>query len=203
MSGPDYSQKSSAQIIEEQAASLNAKEDRHNKSASYDTHNTTLSEESGVNESGLSEFPGAEVHVGRTGYTGGGDNMVRPLNVSPLSLRRADTGIHFAQGIPVEHGGDPRTDGSTAADFDDVPAGEDRNSWQAKTQPGSSESPSSHVQLASAPTSQSEKCFMMGDRLTFLLSFRSQRLWPGKRSPPHDRRLRRRLAAEPHRLLSH
>ncbi|BGO96157.1 hypothetical protein NBRC10512_006689 [Rhodotorula toruloides] len=115
MSGPDYSQKSSAQIIEEQAASLNAKEDRHNKSASYDTHNTTLSEESGVNESGLSEFPGAEVHVGRTGYTGGGDNM----------------------GIPVEHGGDPRTDGSTAADFDDVPAGEDRNSWQAKTQPGS------------------------------------------------------------------
>lgn len=46
----------------------------------------------------------------------------------------------FGQGIPVEHGGDPRTNGSTAADFDDVPAGEDRNSWQAKTQPGSSES---------------------------------------------------------------
>lgn len=77
MSGPDYSQKSSAQIIEEQAASLNAKEDRFNKSASYDTHNTTTSDESGVNESGLSEFPGAEVHVGRTGYSGGGDNMVR------------------------------------------------------------------------------------------------------------------------------
>ncbi|BGP28084.1 hypothetical protein JCM10295v2_007071 [Rhodotorula toruloides] len=115
MSGPDYSQKSSAQIIEEQAASLNAKEDRFNKSASYDTHATTTSEESGVNESRLDEFPGAEVHVGRSGYTGGGDNM----------------------GISVEHGGDPRTHGSHAADFDDLPAGEDRKSWLAKTQPGS------------------------------------------------------------------
>ncbi|GEM11798.1 hypothetical protein Rt10032_c17g5815 [Rhodotorula toruloides] len=100
MSGPDYSQKSSAQIIEEQAASLNAKEDRFNKSASYDTHATTTSEESGVNESRLDEFPGAE-------------------------------------GISVEHGGDPRTHGSHAADFDDLPAGEDRKSWLAKTQPGS------------------------------------------------------------------
>jgi len=46
---------------------------------------TTLSDESGVNESGLDKFDGASVEVGRTGQTGGGDNMV-----STVPLRSDD-----------------------------------------------------------------------------------------------------------------
>ncbi|GAA6019722.1 hypothetical protein JCM10207_009242 [Rhodosporidiobolus poonsookiae] len=112
LSGPDYSNKASAQIIDEQAASLNAK----TRDNTWDTARTDLSDNSGVNESGLEGFPGASVEVGRTGYSGGGDNMT----------------------IPVEHGGDPRTNGSRASAFEShVPAGEDERSWQAKTQPGS------------------------------------------------------------------
>ncbi|GAA5988422.1 hypothetical protein JCM10908_003560 [Rhodotorula pacifica] len=114
MSDP-YANKSDAQIIAEQAASLDAKSDRFNAEARFDAKRTSLEEESGVNESGLEkEFPGASVSVGRTGQTGGGENMT----------------------IPVEEGGDPRTDGSHASAFDDVPAGEDRASYKAKTQPG-------------------------------------------------------------------
>ncbi|GAA5890559.1 hypothetical protein JCM6882_002962 [Rhodosporidiobolus microsporus] len=114
MSGPDYSNMSDAQIINEQAASLNAKSDSRNK-AQFDTGRTELSDTTGVNETGLDEFPGATVEVGRTGYTGGGDNMR----------------------IPPEHGGDPRTEGSRASAFEShIPAGEDEQSWQAKTQPG-------------------------------------------------------------------
>ncbi|BGP58593.1 hypothetical protein JCM8202_002354 [Rhodotorula sphaerocarpa] len=114
MSAP-YANKSDADIIAEQAASLARKEDRFDASTNYDPKRTTLGDESGVNESGIqNEFPGTTVEVGRTGRTGGGDNMR----------------------IPVEEGGDERTNGSHASHFDKVPAGEDRTSYAAKTQPG-------------------------------------------------------------------
>ncbi|TNY20184.1 hypothetical protein DMC30DRAFT_417227 [Rhodotorula diobovata] len=77
---------------------------------------TSLDDESGVTDGGLGEFQkyGAAVEVGRTGQSGGGDNM----------------------NIPPEQGGDPRTHGSHASHFDNVPAGEDKDSWLAKNQPG-------------------------------------------------------------------
>jgi len=43
------------------------------------------------------------------------------------------------QNVPVEQGGDARTNGSAAREFDNVPAGETQQSQQAKTSPGSSE----------------------------------------------------------------
>lgn len=86
MSNP-YEGKSDADIIAEQAASLNRKADRFDSSASFDPKRTSLGDESGVNESGLQdEFPGSTVEVGRTGRTGGGDNMVR-LVISTLDFR--------------------------------------------------------------------------------------------------------------------
>lgn len=97
MSAP-YANKSDADIIAEQAASLARKEDRFDASTNYDPKRTTLGDESGVNESGIqNEFPGATVEVGRTGRTGGGDNMVRFLFLfSPFAMmllfRREDTG---------------------------------------------------------------------------------------------------------------
>ncbi|GAA6043019.1 hypothetical protein JCM8097_003891 [Rhodosporidiobolus ruineniae] len=97
-----YAGKSDAQIINEQADSLDAKT---RGTRPFDTSNTDISDNSGVNESGLDEFEGANVE---------------------LSSRR----------IPVEQGGDPRTEGSRYEEFDDVPAGEDRASWKARTQPG-------------------------------------------------------------------
>ncbi|GAA5825555.1 hypothetical protein JCM5353_002338 [Sporobolomyces roseus] len=101
------SSKSNQQIIDESDAALNTSSDKD-----FDPKRTTLSDESGVNESGLDKFEGASVEVGRTGQTGGGDNM----------------------NIPVEQGGDARTNGSAAKEFDNVPAGETQ---QAKTNPGS------------------------------------------------------------------
>ncbi|GAA5828591.1 hypothetical protein JCM11251_000867 [Rhodosporidiobolus azoricus] len=107
MSGPDYSNKSDAQIINEQAASLNAKSDSRNK-AQFDTGRTEMSDTTGVNETGLDEFPGATVEI---------TNNSR---------------------IPVEQGGAPRTEGSRPSAFEShVPAGEDEQSWKMKTQPGS------------------------------------------------------------------
>jgi len=44
------------------------------------------------------------------------------------------------QNIPPEQGGNARTEGSHASHFDGVPAGEDKDSWLAKTQPGQSAS---------------------------------------------------------------
>ncbi|GAA5913404.1 hypothetical protein JCM8208_004753 [Rhodotorula glutinis] len=77
---------------------------------------TSLDDESGVTDGGLGEFQkfGAGVEVGRTGASGGGDYM----------------------NIPPEQGGNARTEGSHASHFDGVPAGEDKDSRLAKTQPG-------------------------------------------------------------------
>ncbi|PWN45061.1 hypothetical protein IE81DRAFT_298185 [Ceraceosorus guamensis] len=69
----EYAGKSNEQIIQEQAASLSSKDSNFTKDK-YNPRNTVLSEQSGVNESGLGEFPGADVQVGRTGQTGGGTN---------------------------------------------------------------------------------------------------------------------------------
>jgi hypothetical protein len=78
-----YAGKSDEQIINEQAASL-ASKDNYQTSDKYNTRTTVNEETSNVNESGLDEFPGADVSVGRTGQTGGGTN---------------------AQNIPPEEGG--------------------------------------------------------------------------------------------------
>ncbi|BGP20817.1 hypothetical protein JCM10213_008148 [Rhodosporidiobolus nylandii] len=104
--------KNDAQIIQENAASLNAK-----ATASYKTPRSELSDTTGVTDTGLGEFRdySPNVEVGRTGRTGGGENMR----------------------IPPEEGGDDRTEGTHVAEFDNVPAGEDAASWKAKTQPGS------------------------------------------------------------------
>ncbi|GAA5970262.1 hypothetical protein JCM11641_001640 [Rhodosporidiobolus odoratus] len=98
-----------AQIDADNAASLSAKGGNHQ------TPRSDLSDNSGVTDTGLGEFPGATVEAGRTGRTGGGDNL----------------------NIPPEEGGDPQTEGSQVSTFDNVPAGEDAASWQAKTQSGS------------------------------------------------------------------
>ena len=78
-----YAGKSDEQIIAEQAGSL-ASKDNYQTSDSYNPRETVTSEESNVNESGVEEFAGAEVSVGRTGQTGGGTS---------------------AQNIPPEEGG--------------------------------------------------------------------------------------------------
>jgi hypothetical protein len=68
-----YEGKSDEQIIGEQAASL-ASKDNYQTKDSYNPKTTTSEEESNVNDSGLDEFPGAQVSIGRTGQTGGGTN---------------------------------------------------------------------------------------------------------------------------------
>lgn len=78
-----YAGMSDEQIINEQAGSL-ASKDNYQTKDSYNPRNTVTSEESNVNESGVEEFAGAQVSVGRTGQTGGGTS---------------------AQNIPPEEGG--------------------------------------------------------------------------------------------------
>ncbi|CAO1618385.1 unnamed protein product [Parajaminaea phylloscopi] len=68
-----YAGKSNEQIINENAAALESKSSS-STSDSFNPRNTVLSEQSGVNESGVEGFPGADVQVGRTGQTGGGTN---------------------------------------------------------------------------------------------------------------------------------
>lgn len=69
-----YAGKTNEQIIEENAAALGAKSSSRTGD-DFQPRNTVLSEESGVNESGVEGFAGAEVNVGRTGQTGGGTNV--------------------------------------------------------------------------------------------------------------------------------
>lgn len=49
----EYQGKTDAQIIEEQAMSLNAKSDNQDPTEKFQPRNTVLSEQSGVNESGV------------------------------------------------------------------------------------------------------------------------------------------------------
>lgn len=77
-----------------------------------------LAQESGVDDNEISgKFPGAEVHVGRTGQTGGGTNP---------------------QQIPVEEGGDKF--GTRSNIFENAPAGETIIDRLAQEQPGACES---------------------------------------------------------------
>lgn len=83
-----------------QASSLDAKSSGQT-SDSFNPRTTVLSEDSGLNESGVTDggFPGAQVQVGRGGMTGGGTNP---------------------QNIPPEEGGDDRAQrvGETSARFE-------------------------------------------------------------------------------------
>ncbi|PWN26800.1 hypothetical protein BDZ90DRAFT_232902 [Jaminaea rosea] len=76
-----FAGKSNAQIIDEQSADLDQKS-RGQTGESFNPRNTALSEESGLNESGVndsSKFPGVEIQHGRGGMTGGGDEVpIRP-----------------------------------------------------------------------------------------------------------------------------
>ncbi|CEH18753.1 hypothetical protein CBOM_05464 [Ceraceosorus bombacis] len=74
----EYAGKSNEQIIQEQVASLSSKDSNFTKDK-YNPRNTVLSEQSGVNESGLGEFPGADVQVGRTE---GGSSKAQSLGQS-------------------------------------------------------------------------------------------------------------------------
>ncbi|EGN92505.1 hypothetical protein SERLA73DRAFT_190992 [Serpula lacrymans var. lacrymans S7.3] len=65
--------KSNEDIIREQASSLREKSD-YKSHVRFQPTSTATSEESGVNESGVTGFPGADVRVGRMGQTGGGTN---------------------------------------------------------------------------------------------------------------------------------
>ncbi|PWN19982.1 hypothetical protein BCV69DRAFT_283507 [Microstroma glucosiphilum] len=110
-----YAGKSNEQIINEQAASLDSKSSS-STSDSFQPRTTVTSEESGVNESGLGEFPGAEVHVGRTGATGGGTS---------------------AQNIPPEEGGQDSTGGESSARFEGLGGPEDKKAQTLADAPGS------------------------------------------------------------------
>ncbi|CAO1626893.1 unnamed protein product [Sympodiomycopsis kandeliae] len=106
----EYSGKTNAQIIEEQAASLDNKTSS-STSDQFQPRNTVLSEESGVNESGVEGFPGAQVAVGRTGLTGGGTNP---------------------QNIPSEEGGD----NLSSSRFEGLGGPEDKNVQELADNPG-------------------------------------------------------------------
>lgn len=83
----------------------------------FNTKTTVTSEESGVNESGVEkEFPGASVHVGENGQTGGGDNMI----------------------IPPEEGGDDHAEtlGTRAQGFEGEGGPETSLAKEAQTNPG-------------------------------------------------------------------
>lgn len=103
----EYQGKTDAQIIEEQAMSLNAKSDNQDPTEKFQPRNTVLSEQSGVNESGVGGFAGAQVNVGRTGQTGGGTNP---------------------QIIPAEEGGDARSQrpGETSERFEGAMGGQEQ-----------------------------------------------------------------------------
>ncbi|GAA5932514.1 hypothetical protein JCM1841_000234 [Sporobolomyces salmonicolor] len=122
MSGPDYSHKTDAQIIAEQAASLDAKSNRFDKRHQFDSKSTALSEESGLNDSNMGEFPTWSVYSGRTPYSGGGAN---PMTNPPEHGGAYHQPGHF-KGRP----------GTPTTQFEDVPAGETKPSWRAKTNPG-------------------------------------------------------------------
>lgn len=113
-----YGGKSDQQIIQEQAASLGAKEDYQNPTK-FNPRNTVSQEEeqSNVNESGLQEFPGAYVSVGRTGVNGGGTN---------------------AQNIPPEEGGLDRSQvqGESSDRFEGLGGPEDKKREALANNPG-------------------------------------------------------------------
>lgn len=109
-----YAGKSNEQIIEEQAADLQAKSSS-TTSDSFNPRTTVTSEESNVNESGLESFPGAEVHVGRTGQTGGGTN---PQTILP------------------EEGGQESTQGESSARFEGLGGPEDKKRETLANNPG-------------------------------------------------------------------
>lgn len=101
-----YAGKSDAQIIQEQAASLNQK-DNYQVKQDYNPRTTVTEEQSNVNESGIENFPGAQVSIGRTGMTGGGTNP---------------------QNIPPEEGGQDRsqTQGESSSRFEGIGGPEDK-----------------------------------------------------------------------------
>lgn len=111
-----YSGMSDQDIIAQQAASMNSKEDYQTKD-SYQPRNTVLSEESNVNEDAVSGFPGAEVSIGRTGQTGGGTN---------------------AQNIPPEEGGldSSQTQGESSERFEGLGGPEDSKREALANNPG-------------------------------------------------------------------
>ena len=111
-----YAGMSDQDIIAQQAASMNSKENYQTNDA-YQTRNTVTSEESNVNEDAVSGFPGAEVTVGRTGQTGGGTN---------------------AQNIPPEEGGTGRsqTQGESSARFEGLGGPEDKKREALANNPG-------------------------------------------------------------------
>lgn len=85
-----YAGKSNKQIIEENAAALGVKSSSRTGD-DFHPRKTVLSEQQdGVNKSGVDDFPGAEIHVGRTGQTGGGTNVSSQL----LTYGRSDAKIH-------------------------------------------------------------------------------------------------------------
>lgn len=101
-----YAGKSDEQIIQEQVNSL-ASKDNYQTKDSYNPRRTVNEEESNVNESGLEEFAGADVSIGRTGQTGGGTS---------------------AQNIPPEEGGMDRSQvqGESSDRFEGVGGAEDK-----------------------------------------------------------------------------
>lgn len=75
-----YAGKSNQQIIDEQSADLASKSGNYQSGDSFNPRETVLSEESGLNESGVDDkFPGVEIQHGRGGMSGGGDTVpIRP-----------------------------------------------------------------------------------------------------------------------------
>lgn len=109
-----YSGKSNAQIIEEQAASLGAKTSSQTGD-NFNPRTTVLSEQSGLNESGVEDFPGAQVSVGRSGLSGGG---TKPQN------------------IPPEEGGNFSTGGESSSRFEGLGGPEDKKREELANNPG-------------------------------------------------------------------
>jgi len=97
----EYRGKSNEQIINEQAASLEAKSHYQNSARFNPAGETVTSMESGVSESGVEGFPTTrgmeQVSVGRTGQTGGGAKD---------------------QWISPQEGGDDRTGGNPSRQFE-------------------------------------------------------------------------------------
>jgi len=111
-----YAGMSDQDIIAQQAASMNNKENYQTKD-SYQSRDTILSDQSNVNEDSVSQFPGAEVSIGRTGQTGGGTN---------------------AQNIPPEEGGlnSSQTQGESSDRFEGVGGPEDKKRQALANNPG-------------------------------------------------------------------
>lgn len=111
-----YAGMSDQDIIAQQAASMNSKENYQTKDA-YQQRETVLSEQSNVNEDAVSDFPGAEVTIGRTGQTGGGTN---------------------AQNIPPEEGGLDRSQaqGESSERFEGFGGPEDKKRQALANNPG-------------------------------------------------------------------